>query len=117
MISGDEIRRTIATLEDLISQASQASFKEVYPNLKKHLLNARTVAKNPELTGNETIDFLIETMFLDDENKMKTHLEAEHGLSNNPKKDLLWEQAWQDSHSEGMQAVYEKYLDLMPLIK
>jgi hypothetical protein len=47
----------------------------------------------------------------------KSDLEKEHGVENNPKKDLLYSIAWEEGHSAGYYEVAIKYDDLVELIK
>ncbi len=39
------------------------------------------------------------------------------GISNNPKKDLLYSKAWENGHSAGFSEVYNVACDLVDLIK
>lgn len=49
--------------------------------------------------------------------EFKSDIEDEHGTSNNPKKDLLFEKAWSMGHSSGYNEVYHYYSDLVDLIE
>ena len=50
-------------------------------------------------------------------NLFRQDLEAEAGTSNNPKKDLLFEKAWEFGHSAGFSEIASYYFDLAELVK
>lgn len=47
----------------------------------------------------------------------KKDLELSHGLSDHPKKDLLFQKAWQSGHASGLHEVANFYADLAILLK
>ena len=51
------------------------------------------------------------------EDQFKADLEAEFGVENNPKKDKLYEKAWDRGHAYGLGDVYIAYADLVELIE
>jgi len=78
-------------------------------------------------------DFVVERIF--DEDGYKTHLQEymddqkrlnvkfaedlhdEFGVSDNPKRDVLFSIAWDKGHSDGYSEVYAQYAELVPLIE
>lgn len=46
----------------------------------------------------------------------KDDLEKAHGVAGHPKADKLFEMAWSDGHSEGVQQVANRYSELVELI-
>lgn len=51
------------------------------------------------------------------EARLKADLEAEHGVEDNPKANLLWAKAWELGHASGYANVASHYEDLVELIK
>jgi len=49
-------------------------------------------------------------------NIFKSDLENINGIENNPKKELLWEKAWDRGHAHGITDVKSAYEDLIDLI-
>lgn len=54
---------------------------------------------------------------LEAERKLKQWLEEKHGLSEHPKKDLLFHLAWEHGHSAGYHEVESYYDDFSRLLK
>jgi hypothetical protein len=51
-------------------------------------------------------------------NKMfEEDLAAEFGLTEHPKRQLLFDKAWANGHAYGLQEVYEEYADLKRLLE
>ncbi len=48
--------------------------------------------------------------------EFKKDLFEEYGVTNNPKKDLLWSKAWDHGHSSGLGNVEYHFRDLVDLI-
>jgi len=49
--------------------------------------------------------------------KFREALEKEYGMQNHPKKDKIWEKAWDDGHSGGWTEILITYDELVELIK
>jgi hypothetical protein len=50
------------------------------------------------------------------EAQFKTDLEEEYGVTDNPKKDLLYSKAYDDGHSGGFNDIESSYADMVDLI-
>lgn len=48
--------------------------------------------------------------------KFKEALEEEYGLQDHPKKDDVWNKAWEDGHSGGWASIYYEYEELAELV-
>lgn len=46
----------------------------------------------------------------------KLKLEEKYGTSNNPKRDMLWDKAWDYGHSSGYSEVESYYSDFLELV-
>jgi len=71
----------------------------------------------------EAIKALVHTMRKDYDNesfakkcKFKEALEEEYGLQDHPKKDDIWNKAWEDGHSGGWNSVLCEYDELADLV-
>jgi len=49
--------------------------------------------------------------------RFKEALEKEYGTTSYPKKDKIWDKAWGDGHSEGLERVADIYEELVDLIQ
>jgi hypothetical protein len=49
--------------------------------------------------------------------EFRKKLELEHGLQNHPKRDRLWELAWEEGHSGGWSEISLVYSELATLLK
>ncbi len=49
--------------------------------------------------------------------KFREDVEAENGMTDHPKRDLLWSKAWERGHSSGFSDVLSAYDDLVELVK
>lgn len=48
--------------------------------------------------------------------EFKTALEKEYELQNHPKKDKIWQKAWDDGHSGGWQSILNEYDEIVDLL-
>jgi len=59
--------------------------------------------------------------YMDDQKRLKAKfaedLHDEFGVSDNPKRDVLFSIAWDKGHSDGYSEVYYHYAELVPLIE
>lgn len=51
------------------------------------------------------------------EKKFRREIEKEFGLEDHPKRDLLWQLAWDHGHAHGWAEIYYWYDDLAALLK
>lgn len=88
--------------------ASPVEFRNHADLLEKY--DEQMTAFRVELAHYHAISAALEAEF-------KSDLEAYFGVSNHPKRDLLYHKAWERGHSAGLSEVANVYSDLVELIQ
>lgn len=81
--------------------------------------NPTPVARPENATSAQMTAWRAETMRNDymARDKLRAELEKYHGFENHPKRNLLWNQAWDRGHSGGACEVVGEYNDLAEFLK
>jgi hypothetical protein len=92
----------------LVTEANAADLRAYASSLEAWEIEA-AIAKQKQDSWTEKHSTL--------ENQFRTDLEAETGMTDHPKAELLYWKAYERGHSSGVDGVYDAYMNMLELVQ